>query len=229
MSTVLGLDPAAPRDDIALARRVAGGERDAFVVLMRRHNRRLYRLARAMLRDDAEAEDALQEAYLAAHRAIDGFRGQASLSTWLTSLLRNECLTRLRRQARRQDILPMVAHDDHVEREADMAPDEVQGRPEQAVARLEVRRLIERTLDTLPVDFRTVFVLRAAEELSVEETAAVLDIPAATVRTRYFRARALLRDALARETDLAENDVYEFGGARCDRVVANMLQRLDGG
>jgi len=213
---------APPLDDVALARAVAAGDRTAFEQLMRRHNRRLFRLARAALRDDAEAEDALQEAYLAAYRAIGGFRGEASLATWLSRVVMNECHARLRRAARRQNVVPMVPIDDV---ESTMA-DADDHRPEREAARSEVRALMERTLDRLPEDFRVVFVLRAVEELSVEETAEVLGIPEATVRTRHFRARSLLREGLAREIDVAERDLYDFGGAHCDRIVHRVLARL---
>jgi RNA polymerase sigma-70 factor (ECF subfamily) len=211
-------------DDASLVRGVGAGERAAFETLMRRHNRRLYRLARATLRDDAEAEDALQEAYLAAYRSIDRFRGESSLATWLSRLVLNECLGRLRRDARRRNVVPIVPDPD------DAQLDGVAGEPDAphgAFARAEMRALLERKLDALPEAFRTVFVLRSVEELTVEETAQVLGIPDATVRTRHFRAKSLLREALAQEIDLAERDVFEFGGAHCDRVVAAVLARLD--
>ena len=99
--------------------------------------------------------------------------------------------------------------------------------PDRAVGRLEMRALIERKLDALPENLRIAFVLRAVEELSVEETAASLGIPEATVRIRHFRARSLLRESLARAIDIAERDLYEFGGVRCDRVVARVIARLD--
>ena len=213
-----------PRDDdLAIARRIAAGDRAAFIELMRRHNRRLYRLARATLRDDAEAEDALQEAYLAAYRSIAQFRGDANLATWLSRMVLNECLGRLRKSARRQNVIPIVAYEDDM---ATTTPD-VREVPEQAFARAEMRALIERKLDALPEDFRTVFVLRAVEELSVEETAACLGIPEATVRSRHFRARSLLRESLAREIDIAERDLFDFGGAHCDRIVAAVSARFD--
>ena len=220
--------PAIAADDVSLARRIAAGDRAAFAGLMRQHNRRLFRLARAMLRDDAEAEDALQEAYLAAHGALDRFRGDASLATWLSRLVRNECLDRLRRQQRRHNVVPIVALDGEVEREVDMSEADDVSAPDRALVRAEMRALLERKLDDLPEDFRTVFVLRAVEELSVEETAQVLGIPEATVRTRHFRARGLLRESLAREIDLAEKDLYEFGGRHCDHIVAQVMARLDG-
>jgi RNA polymerase sigma factor (sigma-70 family) len=216
-------DPARAADDMSIARGVAGGDRMVFEALMRRHNRRLYRLARATLRDDAEAEDALQEAYLSAYRNIGQFRGEASLSTWLSRMVLNECLGRLRKSARRQNVVPMVPSDPDMDI---MTPDD-SDIPDKALVRSEMRSLIERKLDALPEDFRTVFVLRAVEELSVEETAACLGIPPATVRSRHFRARSLLREALAREIDIAERDLFDFGGAHCDRIVAAVWSRLD--
>ena len=220
-ASLAGADPRD--DDLSIARRIAAGDRAAFIELMRRHNRRLYRLARATLRDDAEAEDALQEAYLAAYRSIAQFRGDASLATWLSRMVLNECLGRLRKSARRQNVIPMVAGEDDM---ATTTPD-VREIPEQAFARAQMRTLIERKLDALPEDFRTVFVLRAVEELSVEETASCLGIPEATVRSRHFRARSLLRESLARDIDVAERDLFDFGGAHCDRIVAAVSARLD--
>lgn len=211
-------------DDLELARRVSTGDVHAFEALMRRYNRRLFRLARATLRDDAEAEDALQEAYLLAFRRIGQFRGEAALGTWLSRLVLNECLARLRRTARRDNVVPIVAAPADMDLDTmATSPDE---RPDAAAGRAEMRALIERKLDELPAGFRTVFVLRCVEELTVEETAAALGLPEATVRSRHFRARSLLREALACEMDLAERDLYEFGGWRCDRIVDTVLARL---
>lgn len=197
-------------------------DRAAFEQLMRQYNRRLYRLARAALRDDAEAEDALQDAYLAAYRSIDRFRGESTLSTWLSRLVLNECLGRLRRGARRQKVIPMVSPT----QEMDAVPEPDAAGPDRVLARAQIRALLERKLDNLPESFRLVFVLRSVEELSVEETAQALGIPEATVRSRYFRAKGLLREALAQEIDLAERDIFEFGGQHCDRIVARVLARL---
>jgi len=215
-------------DDAALAASVASGDPAAFELLMRRHNRRLYRLARATLRDDADAEDALQETYLRAIKAIGGFRGESSLATWLSRLLLHECLDRLRREGRRRDIAQMVSTDadEHVEHES-MNDPSPHGTPHDLAERAEVRALLERKLDELPEAFRTVFVLRGVEEMDVSEVAQCLGIPEATVRSRFFRARSLLRGLLARDFDLAERDVFAFGGAHCDRVVADVLRRLE--
>ncbi|CAG1019231.1 ECF RNA polymerase sigma factor SigM [Burkholderiaceae bacterium] len=209
-------------DDLAVAHLVAAGDRTAFERLMRRNNRRLYRLARATLRDDAEAEDALQDAYLSAYRAMGSFRGESTLATWLSRMVLNECLGRLRKNARRQNVVPMVSNDELDE----AASDDERSFPDRLAARGEIRALLERKLDQLPEDFRVVFVLRAVEELSVEETADSLGIPEATVRSRHFRARSLLRESLAREFDVAERDLYDFGGAHCDRIVVRVVAML---
>ncbi|HKT67741.1 RNA polymerase sigma factor [Burkholderia sp. 22313] len=218
--------PLSEEDDRALAARVARGERAAFEQLMRRYNRRLYRLARTTLRDDSEAEDALQDAYLAAFRAIAGFRGDASLSTWLSRLVLNACHTRQRRGARRDTIAPMVAMSAITDFERDIMDADHNDSPDRALMRTELRALLERKLDALPEAFRIVFVMRGVEEFSVEETAECLGIPEATVRSRHFRARSLLRESLAREIDLAERDVFSFDGERCDRIVSGVLARL---
>ena len=213
-------------DDAALAARVIAGDSAAFELLMRRHNRRLYRLARSMLRNAADAEDALQEAYLSVFRSIAGFRAQSSLATWLSRVVLNECLGRRRRQTRRDTIVSIVSTTGDGEEEDRAMPGPQSESPENALGRTELRLLLERKLDDLPEAFRTVFVLRCVEELSVEETAQTLGIPEATVRSRHFRARSLLREALAQDVDVAERDLFSFGGLRCDRIVANVLGRL---
>lgn len=217
----------AQEDDAKLARLIAAGDRAAFVRMMRLHNRRLYRLARAVLRDDAEAEDALQEAYLAAYKAIAGYRAQASLATWLSRLVLNECMGRQRRQARRNNVAPMFSMTDSDGTEHDMADVKGADAPDGALERSEVRALLERKLDALPQAYRVVFVLRCVEELSVEETAQYLGIPEATVRSRHFRARSMLRESLARALDIAEGEVFSFGGAHCDRIVESVLAKID--
>jgi RNA polymerase sigma-70 factor (ECF subfamily) len=216
--------PTADADDAQMVRGVMAGDEAAFERMMRRYNRRLYRLARAVLRDDAEAEDALQDGFLAAYRKMHQYRGDASLSTWLSRLVLNECLARLRRTARRDNIVPMVAVSS--EQDIDSMSTADHESPDAAVARSQLRLLLEGKLDALPAAFRTVFMLRCVEELSVEETAASLGIPEATVRSRHFRARSLLRESLAQDIDLAERDLFGFDGVRCDRIVHGVLARL---
>ena len=206
--------------DAELAARVASGDGAAFELLMRRHNRRLFRIARSVLRDDADAEDALQESYLAAYRAVGTYRADASLATWLSRLVLNHCLARRRREQRRDTIVAIVPQGDDDVGEVD--PDT----PDRLLVRAQLRSLLQRRLDELPEAFRTVFVLRCVEELSVEETAELLAIPEATVRSRHFRARSLLRESLAQDIDVAEQELMGFDGERCDRVVAEVLARL---
>jgi RNA polymerase sigma-70 factor, ECF subfamily len=213
--------------DTEIARRVALGDRDAFELLMRRYNQILYRTARSILKDDAEAEDAVQEAYMLAYRAIGAFRGDAKLSTWLLRIVVNEAIARTRKRSRRAQVIQLSSGES--EADADVSEEYMnEAAPERhAAVRAQTRRLLEGRIDALPDAFRTVFVLRALEELTAEETAATLGIPAATVRTRFFRAKGLLREALAREIDFAYGDAFAFAGGRCDRIVAGVLGRLN--
>lgn len=220
-----GAVAAAATDDHGLAQRCARGDVAAFTLVMRRYNQRLYRVARAALRDDAEAEDALQDAYVHAFRAFAQFRGEAALSTWLTRIVLNECLARRRRGARRENVFPISGAED-LGIDLDELADPAGERPEAMAMRTELRALLEAKLDALPFDLRTVFVMRSVEDMSVEEVARCLDMPEATVRSRHFRARALLREALARELDAVEGDAFGFDGDRCDRIVAEVLARL---
>lgn len=213
-------------DEATVVRRAAAGDPSAFEWIMRRHNRRLYRLARASLRDDAEAKDALQEAYLCAYRSLTQFRGESALVTWLARIVLNECMARQRRAARRRNVVPMISLDSHPEGVTSVADGGEP--PDRAVARAQMHDILERKVNELPESLRLVFVLRSVEELSVEETAQCLAITEESVRTRHFRAKGLLREALAREIDSVERDLYEFGGRDCDGVVANVLARLEG-
>jgi RNA polymerase sigma-70 factor (ECF subfamily) len=227
MKTHPVLKPAEGLTDSELIERIRGGEVSALEVLMRRHNRALYRTARAILRDDAEAEDVVQEAYLRAYRALETFRGESKFSTWLVRITANEALMRRRRKGGIAVVVPMnsaaLAGDIWDEPMSD------EPGPEKDALRSEMRRILEARIDALPDAYRAVFVLRALEELSVEETAAALVIPEATVRTRYFRARSLLRESLARDIDRSLEDAFGFAGARCDRIVSNVLNSIKAG
>ena len=216
--------PNAANDD-SLVRDVRRGSPTAFGAMMRRYNRRLYRTARAILKDDSLAEDALQEAYLAAFRHMDEFRGDAALGTWLTRIVVNQALQALRRSRRDRVVVPFDESD--AQQEALNVADSPDAGPENMLLRAQTRRLIERNIDALPEGYRTVFVLREVEDLTVEETAAALDIPAATVRTRLFRAKARLRESLAQAMDAATQDAFGFDGERCDRIVRTVLERIE--
>ncbi|TAL20028.1 MAG: RNA polymerase sigma factor [Aquabacterium sp.] len=211
--------------DTELALRAAAGDANAFELVMRRHNRLLFRTARSILKDDDDAEDALQEAWLRAWRALASFRADAKLSTWLVRIAANEALGRLRR--REPNVIPLDAAMASTEPRGEAwLQDDPDRRPDRAAAREQFRRLMEARIDALPEVFRSVFVLRGVEEMSVEEVALALDIPEATVRTRFFRARGLLREGLAREIDMATGDAFSFDGMRCDRIVSTVLASL---
>ena len=200
--------------DNDLVGRILSGDMRAMETLMRVHNRMLFRTARAILGDDAEAEDALQEAYIQAYRKLGTFRGESKLSTWLVRIAANEALMRRRRNPRPAECVeqPEPASD---------APG-----PDEDAERAEMRRVLESGIDALPDGYRAVFVLRGVEELSVEETAAALGIPDATVRSRYFRARSLLRVWLAGGIDSRLQDAFVFAGGRCDRIVRKVLNLM---
>jgi RNA polymerase sigma-70 factor (ECF subfamily) len=214
-----------PSSDAEWAARAASGDGSAFERIMRRHNRLLFRTARSILKSDAEAEDALQESYLRAWRGLGGFRSDARLSTWLVRIVINEALGRLRRRGAAVLTMDALADPEGPSME-DVMEGNPDDRPDRTAMRSELRQAMEARIDALPEAFRTVFMLRAVEELSVEEVSAVLDLPQATVRTRFFRARGLLREALAQDLDLAMSDAFSFDGVRCDRIVAGVMARL---
>jgi RNA polymerase sigma-70 factor, ECF subfamily len=212
-------------DLVALARR---GEGTAFAAIMTRYNRRLYRAARGIVRDDSEAEDVLQEAYVRAFGALGTFRGDAALSTWLTRIVINEALGRVRRQRPTEELEVLDREMQSGDARVIMFPgvNSVPD-PESAAARAEVRRLLEGAVDELPDAFRLVFVMRDVEGLSIEETANHLGIRPETVKTRLHRARKLLRDALDDRLATTLKDTFPFLGARCARLTDAVLARLD--
>lgn len=216
-----------PATDAQLAGRAAKGDAPAFECIMRRHNQLLFRTARSILKNDEEAEDALQEAYLRAWNALASFRDDARLSTWLTRIVINESLGRLRLR-RSAQVIPLdsaILAAEQLEQESWMT-DDPDRQPDRMAMRAEMRQLMERRIDRLPDAYRTVFMMRAVEELSIGEIALALQVPEATVRTRFFRARSLLREGLSRDVDLAVGDAFSFAGARCDRIVAKVLAKL---
>jgi RNA polymerase sigma-70 factor (ECF subfamily) len=206
-------------DDAALIERALQPDRYAFQLIMKRHNRRLHRIARAVLEDETEAEDVVQETYFHAFRHLSEFRAEARLSTWLTRITLNEALGRRRRRRPTVDIEaiePMPS-----------PPDERKPDPEEAAAVAEIRRLLEHALNELPEPFRVVFVMRDVEEMSTEETALLLGVQPQTVRTRLYRARRLLRQALQEKFAAVLTDIFPFAGAFCDRLTQKVLDRLE--
>lgn len=216
---------SAPSPDLALAAAIAAGDVHAFEALMRRHNRLLYRTARSILKDDCEAEEALQNAYLLAYRQIEKFRGEAKLSTWLTRIVINEALAYLRKRSREPTMVALQgsALDEALEAVSEPSRHEY---PDDILLRAEVRRLIQTRIDELPLAYRTVFVLRAVEEMSVTEVSAALDVPEATIRTRFFRARERLRESLALDGEGPMEAAFPFGGGRCDAMVERVMMLI---
>lgn len=215
--------PAAAEDEASLVRRAAAGDAAAVRRIIRTDNQRLYRLVRAVVRSNADAEDVLQEAYLSAFARLDTFHGEASLSTWLSRIALNAALMRLRAQKRVKRAAPALAA------EAEIIPFPLSSPtadPERAMAQRQLLHLVEEATDALPETFRLVFVARVIEGLSVEETATLLDLPAATVKTRLHRARKLIRSRLEAQIGPVLIDAFPFAGARCERLTEAVIARL---
>ena len=196
--------------------------------LMRRYNRLLFRSARSILKDDAEAQDAVQEAWLCAFRALDSFRGDASLGTWLVRIVINQALQQRRKRARLvvcDEAALVEASETASTTPAGTLPGAPES-PEQAAARHELRRQLEEAIDLLPPIYRCVFMLRAVHELSVDETAEALRVSQDVVKTRYFRARGLLRCRLDSGATASLRQVHDFQGRRCDAIVRAVLASL---
>lgn len=212
-----------PEDQVVARART--GDHEAFRAIMQRCNQRLFRIARAVMGDDAEAEDVLQEAYAKAFAAIEGFRGEAGVATWLTRIVLNEAHGRLRRRRPTVEVAAIETAQESAQVLAfpNMARSDD---PEADAARAQIRRILEHAVDELPEAFRLVFILREVEELSVEETAGHLGLKPETVKTRLHRARRRLREALDARLGDVMVGAYPFLGARCARITEAVLQRL---
>lgn len=208
---------------VALAR---AGHHEAFRHIMQRCNQRLFRVARAVLNDDQEAEDALQDAYIRAFDRLDSFRGDSKLSTWLTRIVLNECYQRLRKQ---RPTIPI----DKLEFGQDSAQvlnfpgNYGMENPINTAGRSQVRQLIESAIEALPEPFRVVFVMRSVEEYSTQETADMLGIPPDTVKTRLHRARRQLRNELSEKLESSLSEAYPFLGHRCARITNTVMQKIE--
>jgi RNA polymerase sigma-70 factor (ECF subfamily) len=224
----LSAPAASPlQSDAELCVAAQQGSEKAYAAIIRRHNRRLFRIARSILRNDAEAEDALQEAYVQAFLNLGRLREPARLSPWLGRIAANEALMRLRGQRRTvtlDTIEEKEAHDDGIG--IDMLGSVKREDPEARATQHEVRTIMEKAVDRLPPDFRMVFVACAIEQMSIEETAACFDLVPNTVKTRFHRAKRMLREALGAEFAAALPDAFPFAGARCDQMTAQVLARL---
>jgi len=208
--------------DEEVVTRVLAGDRGLFEIIMRRHNQRLYRVARSILRNDGEAEDVMQDAYVRAYEHLEQFAGKAKFSTWLTRIAVYEALARHKRRNYYQELEAMSEGEgDSMDRFASLAPD-----PEQQASSSEIGRLLEEAVEKLPDPFRTVFMLRDVEDMSTTDVADVLEISEDNVKVRLHRARALLRKNLYLRAGLERKEAFAFHAVRCDRVVRNVFERI---
>jgi RNA polymerase sigma-70 factor (ECF subfamily) len=206
--------------DLLLVRRALARDAGAFRAIIKTYNQRLYRIARGILRNDAEAEDVVQEAYVRAFANLATFRGDSSLATWLSRIVINEALGRLRKRRR------TVAMPENPEAQVIRFPLNPSDDPERTMAQRQILALVERATDSLPDIYRMVFVARVIEGLSMEETADLLGVRPETVKTRLHRARSLLRKALDDEIGPVLLDAFPFAGRRCERLTKAVMGRL---
>lgn len=215
----------AVSEDAELVRRARERDPAAIRAIMQANNRRLFRMARGILKDDSEAEDVVQEAYVRAFTHLDSFRGDSSLATWLTRIAMNEALGRLRRRHPTVDyttLKPGVLEAQIIQFPLSAMPDD----PERTMAQREIQTVVERAIDELPDAFRSVFIARVVEGMSIEETADLLDLKPETVKTRLHRARALLRDNVEKRIGPVVMEAFPFAGKRCERLTQAVLKRL---
>lgn len=226
-NTSTTLSDLSALDDEELVSQARGGNPDAFRIIMQRHNRRLYRVARGITGNDIEAEDVVQESYLHAFAHLDAFRGEARLSTWLTRIALNEAMGRLRRRRNIVELCLWERMEGTQEQILMFAQPQASQDPEAEAGRAQLRRIVEQAVDDLPETFRSVFIMRELEEMSVEETASHLGIRPETVKTRLHRARRLLQKALRVKLVATLKDAFPFDGLRCNRVTQRVMQRLE--
>lgn len=203
--------------DEEISLRVLGGETELYEIIMRRYNQRLYRIARAILRDDAEAEDVMQAAYVRAYEHLGQFAGRAAFAAWLTKIAVHEALACLNSRNRTEELESMLPG------EAASTLVAVGDSPEQQAADSEIRHVLEDAILSLPEDYRTIVMLRDIEEMSTADTAMALDLTEENVKVRLHRARRLLRKELHARAGVSRTRAFSFMGARCDRVVRNVF------
>lgn len=208
-----------------LVRRARARDEAAIRSIMQANNRRLYRLARGILRNDSEAEDVVQETYVRAFTHLDDFRGDSSLATWLARIAMNEALGRLRRQRPSVDLNSLAPGvlEAQIIQFPHSAPSED---PEKSMAQRQIQHVVEHAIDELPDGFRIVFITRVIEGMNVEETADILGLKPQTVKTRLHRARTLLRDNVEKKIGPVVMEAFPFAGKRCERLTSAVLKRL---
>jgi RNA polymerase sigma-70 factor (ECF subfamily) len=222
-STILSSTSLAPVSESELIRRAKARDEAAVRAILKANNRRLFRIARGILRNDAEAEDVVQETYVRALTHLDGFRGESSLSTWLSRIAMNEAMGRLRGTRLSLDLDSLSQ--DRLEAEIIPFP-AASSDPEKSMAQRQIQEVVEHAIDQLPEPFRLVFITRVMEEMTIEETAELLSLKPETVKTRLHRARALLRQNVEKEIGPVILEAFPFAGRRCERLTEVVLRRL---
>ncbi|HTN77530.1 MAG TPA: RNA polymerase sigma factor, partial [Pirellulaceae bacterium] len=219
-SSAVSCEPATP-DDEAIVARILAGELQAFELIMRRYNQRLFRVARGIVGNDDETEDVLQETYVRAFEHLRQFAGRAKFSTWLTRIAIHEALAR-RKQRGRMRAVDFAAAENH-----DLLPRNPAPAAEQQASHQELGERLTAAIDRLPSAMRVVFTMRMIENMDTREAACCLGLTEANVKVRLHRARALLRESLGAEFESEVRSVYQFGGTRCNRIVLAVFARLD--
>ena len=209
--------------DAELVRRARDRDEAAIRAIIRSNHRRLYRLARGILRNDSEAEDVVQETYVRAFTHLDSFRGDSSFGTWLGRIAINEALGRLRRRRARVEtsLEPELLNAEIIPFPVPTASD-----PEKTMAQRQIQNVVEQAIDELPEPFRIVFMTRVVEGMNVEETAEILGLKPETVKTRLHRARAALRENVEKKIGPVVMEAFPFAGKRCERLTEAVLRRL---
>ena len=205
--------------DIEIIKRVLGGDVDAFEIIMRRYNQRLYRIARSILKDEHEAMDAVQDTYVKVYFQLDTFKGPDGFASWLSRIVSNEALMRLRKSHRIQYTLDDPMYNDYEEPTHDAQPLDL-------IAGEQLRHLFEKAIDQLPMGNRCVYMMRAVQQLSTRETAQSLDVTEEVVKTRYLRAKRLLQKIFEDYTEKTGLALHEFDGSRCDSIVFTVMDKL---
>ena len=222
-STILSSPSIAAVSERELIRRAKARDEAAVRAIVKANNRRLFRIARGILRNDAEAEDVLQETYVRALTHLEGFRGDSSLSTWLSRIAMNDAMGRLR--GRRPSLDWDSLSENRLEAEIIPFP-AASSDPEKSMAQRQIQEVVEHAIDQLPEPFRLVFITRVMEEMTVEETAELLSLKPETVKTRLHRARALLRQNVEKEIGPVILEAFPFAGRGCERLTEAVLRRL---
>lgn len=206
--------------------RIQAGDINAYGDIIKRYNQRMFRIARSIVTNDATAMDIVQEAHIKAYTKLNEFRGPGQFFSWLASITRNEAFIYLRKHKREvsmtDDIIQLFENEENNQK-IDSQQNNKQNLPDSSLENAQFQKIINQHIDKLPEDFRIVFVLRAIEQLNVKETAEILSIKEQTVKTRYFRAKRMLRNHIQNTLNIAGMRVYEFGNHHCDIVFSNVM------